>query len=46
MTEKNDPDDNEPNIPKKIEKNQPLPKPTPDPTRYKDWEKNGRCFDF
>lgn len=20
--------------------------PTPDPTRYGDWEKNGRCIDF
>ncbi len=25
----------------------PLPKPTRlDPTRYGDWEKNGRCIDF
>ena len=25
----------------------PLPKPpAPDPTRYGDWEKNGRCIDF
>lgn len=22
------------------------PKPHPDPTRYGDWEKNGRCIDF
>jgi len=21
-------------------------KPAPDPTRYGDWEKNGRCIDF
>lgn len=21
-------------------------KPTPDPTRFGDWEKNGRCIDF
>jgi hypothetical protein len=21
-------------------------RPTPDPTRYGDWEKNGRCIDF
>jgi hypothetical protein len=21
-------------------------KPEPDPTRYGDWEKNGRCIDF
>lgn len=21
-------------------------KPRPDPTRYGDWEKNGRCIDF
>ncbi len=26
----------------------PVTKPpvTPDPTRYKDWEKGGRCIDF
>ncbi|HET7267248.1 MAG TPA: DUF1674 domain-containing protein [Oleiagrimonas sp.] len=22
------------------------PQPHPDPTRYGDWEKNGRCIDF
>ncbi|PZP85769.1 MAG: hypothetical protein DI582_04825 [Azospirillum brasilense] len=22
------------------------PKDTPDPTRFGDWEKNGRCIDF
>ncbi len=22
------------------------PRPHPDPTRYGDWEKNGRCIDF
>lgn len=22
------------------------PKPRPDPTRYGDWEKDGRCIDF
>ncbi|WP_266183130.1 DUF1674 domain-containing protein [Dyella humicola] len=21
-------------------------RPAPDPTRYGDWEKNGRCIDF
>lgn len=27
---------------------EPLPaqRPAPDPTRYGDWEKNGRCIDF
>jgi len=26
---------------------EPLPTPEPvDPTRYGDWEKNGRCIDF
>jgi hypothetical protein len=24
----------------------PVERPTPDPTRYGDWEKNGRCIDF
>ncbi|HEY9130215.1 MAG TPA: DUF1674 domain-containing protein [Dyella sp.] len=24
----------------------PLERPAPDPTRYGDWEKNGRCIDF
>jgi hypothetical protein len=23
-----------------------IPKPRPDPTRYGDWERNGRCIDF
>jgi len=23
-----------------------LERPAPDPTRYGDWEKNGRCIDF
>ncbi|MFC5440321.1 MULTISPECIES: DUF1674 domain-containing protein [unclassified Rhodanobacter] len=24
----------------------PPERPAPDPTRYGDWEKNGRCIDF
>lgn len=24
----------------------PTPAPRPDPTRYGDWERNGRCIDF
>lgn len=24
----------------------PVERPSPDPTRYGDWEKNGRCIDF
>ena len=24
----------------------PAERPAPDPTRYGDWEKNGRCIDF
>ncbi|WP_109125943.1 DUF1674 domain-containing protein [Dyella sp. C11] len=24
----------------------PSEQPAPDPTRYGDWEKNGRCIDF
>lgn len=24
----------------------PAPAPRPDPTRYGDWERNGRCIDF
>ncbi|HET6552380.1 MAG TPA: DUF1674 domain-containing protein [Dyella sp.] len=24
----------------------PMERPAPDPTRYGDWEKNGRCIDF
>jgi hypothetical protein len=24
----------------------PVEQPAPDPTRYGDWEKNGRCIDF
>ena len=24
----------------------PTERPAPDPTRYGDWEKNGRCIDF
>jgi hypothetical protein len=24
----------------------PSSRPPPDPTRYGDWEKNGRCIDF
>ncbi|MET0331190.1 MAG: DUF1674 domain-containing protein [Dyella sp.] len=24
----------------------PVARPAPDPTRYGDWEKNGRCIDF
>ncbi|MGH8157023.1 MAG: DUF1674 domain-containing protein [Rhodanobacter sp.] len=24
----------------------PVERPAPDPTRYGDWEKNGRCIDF
>ncbi|WP_266171572.1 DUF1674 domain-containing protein [Dyella subtropica] len=24
----------------------PEERPAPDPTRYGDWEKNGRCIDF
>jgi len=24
----------------------PMQRPFPDPTRYGDWEKNGRCIDF
>ena len=24
----------------------PVQRPPPDPTRYGDWEKNGRCIDF
>ena len=27
------------------DEDQPKP-PAPDPTRYGDWEKNGRCIDF
>ncbi|HEY8682742.1 MAG TPA: DUF1674 domain-containing protein [Rhodanobacter sp.] len=23
-----------------------MERPAPDPTRYGDWEKNGRCIDF
>jgi hypothetical protein len=26
--------------------NKPAESPAPDPTRYGDWEKNGRCIDF
>lgn len=29
-----------------IEKAAPVPARAPDPTRYGDWEKNGRCIDF
>jgi hypothetical protein len=25
---------------------EPAGRPAPDPTRYGDWEKNGRCIDF
>ncbi|WP_082547511.1 DUF1674 domain-containing protein [Rhodanobacter sp. Soil772] len=25
---------------------EPGERPAPDPTRYGDWEKNGRCIDF
>ena len=25
---------------------EPKPRPALDPTRYGDWEKNGRCIDF
>ena len=25
---------------------EPAERPAPDPTRYGDWEKNGRCIDF
>lgn len=24
----------------------PVQRPPPDPTRYGDWERNGRCIDF
>ena len=27
-------------------KPRPAERPHPDPTRYGDWEKNGRCIDF
>ncbi|MGV8932761.1 MAG: DUF1674 domain-containing protein [Luteimonas sp.] len=43
-------------IPAQEQAEQPVPEPTPaqeiggrdglDPTRYGDWEKNGRCIDF
>jgi len=33
--------DDEPTSPKEIGG-----RPGPDPTRYGDWEKNGRCIDF
>jgi len=34
-----------PAVPAKTEKTS-TERPAPDPTRYGDWEKNGRCIDF
>jgi len=31
---------------KDLEENQPQARRRPDPTRYGDWEKSGRCIDF
>lgn len=30
----------------KVQDKAPAEPPAPDPTRYGDWEKNGRCIDF
>jgi uncharacterized protein DUF1674 len=30
----------------KVPDKSPAEPPVPDPTRYGDWEKNGRCIDF
>jgi len=30
----------------RVQDKAPEPRPAPDPTRYGDWEKNGRCIDF
>ncbi|GLQ97447.1 DUF1674 domain-containing protein [Dyella mobilis] len=29
-----------------VQEKEPAGRPAPDPTRYGDWEKNGRCIDF
>ncbi|WP_158755465.1 DUF1674 domain-containing protein [Dyella sp. S184] len=31
---------------KPVQDKVPAERPAPDPTRYGDWEKNGRCIDF
>lgn len=34
-------------VPKRpVQDTVPTERPAPDPTRYGDWEKNGRCIDF
>ena len=38
-------DQNQAQPPKPDDQNEAQP-PKPDPTRYGDWEKNGRCIDF
>jgi hypothetical protein len=30
----------------RVQDKTPAEPPAPDPTRYGDWEKNGRCIDF
>jgi hypothetical protein len=30
----------------RVQDKTPAESPAPDPTRYGDWEKNGRCIDF
>jgi hypothetical protein len=43
-----------PVVPEPVEEGSPTPappieiggRPGPEPTRYGDWEKNGRCIDF
>ncbi len=41
-------EDQESTIPESLPEGRPLDAPSsqPDPTRYGDWERNGRCIDF
>ena len=41
-------EDQESTIPESLPEGRPLDSPSarPDPTRYGDWERNGRCIDF
>ena len=41
-------EDQESKIPESLPEGRPLDSPSarPDPTRYGDWERNGRCIDF
>ena len=41
-------EDQKSTIPESLPEDRPLDSPSarPDPTRYGDWERNGRCIDF